>query len=283
MVKETTFDIKGLKIAAVLHNDPSGIPTIALHGWLDNAASFERLAPLLPKQYIVALDLPGHGFSDHVAPHALIHVIDYCTYVLQVAQALGWQRFAILGHSLGAGIGSLIAGILGDRILFATFIDGLGIITSRSETAVFQYKSYANDLLAKPYRASPIYKSFEEAVETRLKVNNMLPDSMAILVKRGLKQQGNEWTWRTDPKLLMPTPVRMTEDQNTSFLKEITCPISLIKPNPGYPFPVGLIQKRIDIIPHLDVQTIIGEHHVHLDDPQTVANAINRFLSSVPL
>jgi pimeloyl-ACP methyl ester carboxylesterase len=283
MVKEATFEIRGLKIAAVLHNDPNGIPTIALHGWLDNAASFERLAPLLPKQYIVALDLPGHGLSDHVSSNVIIHVIDYCTYVLQVAQALGWQRFALLGHSLGAGIGSLIAGILGDRIIFATFIDGLGIITSRSETSVYQYKSFVNDLLSKPYRVSPTYMSFEEAVETRLKINKMLPDSMAILVKRGLKQQGDKWVWRTDPKLLMPTPIRLTEDQNTSFLKEITCPITLIKPTPGYPFPEEMIQRRIQAIPHLNVQTIAGEHHVHLDDPQTVANAIHRFLSGVQI
>jgi hypothetical protein len=36
---------------------------IALHGWLDNANSFARLAPQLKGLRIVALDLAGHGYS----------------------------------------------------------------------------------------------------------------------------------------------------------------------------------------------------------------------------
>ena len=43
-------------------------PILALHGWLDNAASFVRLAPLLADADVVAIDLPGHGYSDHSPP-----------------------------------------------------------------------------------------------------------------------------------------------------------------------------------------------------------------------
>ena len=50
---------------------------LCLHGWLDNAASFNRLAPLLLDSFpvsdeqqqqpmeILALDFPGHGLSGH--------------------------------------------------------------------------------------------------------------------------------------------------------------------------------------------------------------------------
>ena len=38
-----------------------------MHGYMDNAGTFDRLIPLLPdKFYVVAIDLPGHGFSSHV-------------------------------------------------------------------------------------------------------------------------------------------------------------------------------------------------------------------------
>jgi pimeloyl-ACP methyl ester carboxylesterase len=45
----------------------NSIRTIAMHGYMDNAGTWDRLIPLLPDQfYIVAIDLPGHGFSSHV-------------------------------------------------------------------------------------------------------------------------------------------------------------------------------------------------------------------------
>ena len=47
--------------------NPQGIPVICLHGWLDNACSFDALAPLLPNDShkFIAIELPGHGFSSH--------------------------------------------------------------------------------------------------------------------------------------------------------------------------------------------------------------------------
>ena len=43
-----------------------GEPWIALHGWLDNCGSFDRLIPYFPKdQRVICIDIPGHGFSSH--------------------------------------------------------------------------------------------------------------------------------------------------------------------------------------------------------------------------
>ena len=69
---------------------------LCLHGWLDNAASFNRLAPLLldahsvssdeeQEQYqpmeILALDFPGHGLSGHKSvdgPPQLLAEVSFC-------------------------------------------------------------------------------------------------------------------------------------------------------------------------------------------------------------
>ncbi|MGO4781325.1 alpha/beta fold hydrolase, partial [Lysobacter sp. 2RAB21] len=52
---------------AGLRNGRVGAPRLlALHGWLDNAASFVPLAPWFEGFDLVAPDLPGHGASAHL-------------------------------------------------------------------------------------------------------------------------------------------------------------------------------------------------------------------------
>ncbi|EPM99030.1 alpha/beta fold family hydrolase, partial [Pseudomonas syringae pv. actinidiae ICMP 19070] len=100
-----------------------------MHGWLDNANSFARLAPHLEGLRIVALDLAGHGHSDHRPAGAAYALADYVFDVLQVAEQLGWQRFALLGHSLGAIIAVLLASSLPERVTHLALIDGLVPLT----------------------------------------------------------------------------------------------------------------------------------------------------------
>jgi len=59
--KALTFNVLGLRLHAKQWGDPEGIPTIALHGWLDNANTFDRLAPRIPELNLVALDFAGDG------------------------------------------------------------------------------------------------------------------------------------------------------------------------------------------------------------------------------
>ena len=60
---------------------PSGEPWIALHGWLDNCGSFDTLLPHFPEDHrIIAIDMPGHGFSSHL-PAGNLYDIKYCTRI----------------------------------------------------------------------------------------------------------------------------------------------------------------------------------------------------------
>ena len=94
---------------AGLRNHGEGPRVLALHGWLDNAASFVPLAAHLRGIDLVAIDQPGHGQSAHLPPGTDYSFVGALNAVLDVADALGWDRFALLGHSMGAGIGSMLA------------------------------------------------------------------------------------------------------------------------------------------------------------------------------
>lgn len=55
---------------------------LGLHGWMDNAGTFDRLAPLLsPSIYFVAVELPGHGLSSHLPAGVPYHFVVSLNYV----------------------------------------------------------------------------------------------------------------------------------------------------------------------------------------------------------
>src|SRR5262245_11789511 len=90
------------ELAGLRLERPGRPRVIALHGWLDNAASFLPLSSRLPDLDLLLLDLPGHGRSAHLPPGAEYGLTTHLHATLDAADALGWERFTLLGHSMGA-------------------------------------------------------------------------------------------------------------------------------------------------------------------------------------
>uniref|UniRef100_A0A6P4EL78 Probable serine hydrolase n=1 Tax=Drosophila rhopaloa TaxID=1041015 RepID=A0A6P4EL78_DRORH len=77
-------------------------PILAIHGWLDNLGSFDRLIPLLPDYIgVLCIDLPGHGRSSHLQPGMNYSVYDYVFIIPRVMKEYGWSKVSLIGHSLG--------------------------------------------------------------------------------------------------------------------------------------------------------------------------------------
>lgn len=166
--------------------DGSGTPVLALHGWLDNAASFVPIAPYLPGLDLVALDLPGHGASAHLPAAAEYTMVSAARSVLAAADALGWNRFAVLGHSMGAAIATLVAAAAPARITRLALIEALGGLTEAEDhTAQRLRDAFAAD--ARPAgtrrRAFP---DIDTAVRARLQAGGLSEVAARLIVTRGL-------------------------------------------------------------------------------------------------
>ena len=66
------------KIHGVRWGNPNAPAVLGLHGWLDNVATFAPLSPLLADLQIFAIDLPGHGLSEHRPSGVRYHLLDTC-------------------------------------------------------------------------------------------------------------------------------------------------------------------------------------------------------------
>ena len=277
--RELLIALPHLQLAARAWGDP-GLPRLlALHGWLDNAASFDRLAPLLSEHFhIVALDLPGHGRSGHRPPGAWYHYVDYLGEVLAAADTLGWERFGLLGHSLGGAIASMLAAACPQRIERLLLIEALGPITADVDQTLPLLQRALSQRRALTEKSLRVFADVGEAAAARAKAGDLSVEVARIMVERGIKPAPGGHVWSSDPRLTLTSPQRYTEAQLSAVLVQIATPTQAIFADPPPSFlPRAVMDARIALVPNIDVVRMPGHHHLHLEDPRPVADAILAF------
>lgn len=278
--EEITIDTPSLRLAARAWGPPDGVPTLALHGWLDNAASFDRLAPLLPGLRLVCLDLPGHGLSDHLPAGSSYAFVDTVAHVHAATVALGWERSCLLGHSLGAAVASVLAGSFPGRVRRLALIEGLGPVTEEPKHAAERLARSLDEQRRKHGREAPVYPSEDDVIRRlELSMSRLSREAAQTLCSRGLRAVDGGFSWRADPRLRLPSRLRLTEDHVLAFLRAIECPTLLIRGSEGFPFAPEPTSARVAALHDAEVVELAGGHHLHLDSPQAVAQPLQRFFA----
>ncbi|MBB6600482.1 alpha/beta hydrolase [Luteimonas sp. MC1825] len=273
------LDVPLGKVRGLRAGTPGAPPVLALHGWLDNAASFIPLAPHVSGVDLRAVDLPGHGASDHLGAGADYSFAGAVHSVLDIADALGWARFALLGHSMGAGIASLVAAACPERVTRLVAIEALGALSETPDNTVSRLRQAVGATRALPAKRLRVFPDLEVAVRARMQANGLTEPVARLLVERGVVAVEGGWSWSSDPRLTLPTMVRMTEAQVDELVAGITCPTRVVFADPAQAYlPDALRRARAARLPDGDVTIIAGSHHLHMEDPQAVADAIGDFL-----
>ena len=244
---------------------------LAVHGWLDNAASFIPLSKYLPDINLISVDLPGHGFSDHRPKGVNYHLVDYALDVAELIHHLNWKDFDLIGHSLGTGIGCLVASMM-SCVGRLYLIDGLGPVTGQRDQTVDRLQRAHTFRLAKGKKPSRQHKNIESAVESRLMVTKMKQASARLIIERNLIHQGTGYSWRTDSRVRLPSPVYMAEDQVELYLRSIESPVKGLRASNGILHKLSSTKDRLDYFQNFSIKDMVGDHHLHMDNPAKVAN-----------
>ena len=277
-LQEMVFDIPPGPVAALRAGDPHGPRVLALHGWLDNAASFIPLAARLPHLDLVMLDLPGHGRSAHLGPGAEYTLAVALNAALDVADALGWDRFALLGHSMGAGLASLLAASVPQRVERLAAIEALGSLAESPERTTQRLREGMAAARALPGKQLRVFRDLAAPVRARMQANQLGESSARLLVERGVIERDGGYVWSSDPRLTLPTLQRFTEAQIQQLVSGIECPTQVVYADPPQPYlPEPLRSQRAALLPHGRLTILSGSHHLHMEDPQAVAAVLYDF------
>jgi pimeloyl-ACP methyl ester carboxylesterase len=278
--EEIEIEIPYLRLAARAWGPETGLPVLALHGWLDNAASFDRLAPLLPELRLIALDLPGHGLSDHRPAGVHYHFIDFVPDVIAATEKLGWTRFALLGHSLGAGIASFAAAVIPQRISHLALIEGLGPLSGKAGEGPAVLAKSMRQMAALSGKGLTVYPSLEDAIKARFEAGDLSWQAAASLAVRGSQSVSGGISWRSDPQLTLTSPIYLTEEQVLAFIDRIKAPTLLIVGESGYLSKREFMAERYARLRQLEITVLPGGHHLHLEDPAPTARVLAQFFNS---
>jgi len=239
----------GRVIRGIRHGRRGGDPWLFLHGWLDNAAAFIPLLPCLQKHIgpdadLVAVDMAGHGRSDHLGEAYLL--VDYAADVLLIADALGWAEMSLVGHSLGGYAASLAAGTQPDRIKRLVLLDIIGPNGRPSEDAPAVLAKSVSWVAERSTGAKAggsrlrVFPTVEEAAKQRSEKNiggpmtlsnALLIASRGVVPANGALEAG--FVWASDPRLLRPSLQELTPSVAVAFLRKIKCPTLVLTSRDG--------------------------------------------------
>ena len=96
--------------------DAGAPPVVMVHGLTGNAHAFDNLAPhFVPRYHVISVDVRGRGDSDWAADSDYSNDA-YVADLEGLRQALGFERFSLVGTSMGGRISLTYAGTYPERV-----------------------------------------------------------------------------------------------------------------------------------------------------------------------
>lgn len=281
--RECRWDVDGLRLAGLRWGPEEGRPVLALHGWMDHAASFRELAPRLGGCDVVALDLSGQGLSAHRAAHATYNIWDDLPQIAGLLDRLGWQDCVLLGHSRGANIAALFAAAQPEKARAFVALDSLAPEPT-GDDFVATLRAFVEQ--TRERRAGPprTFGSLGDYARRRSAQGNSRRTSEA-LSERALEEVPGGFRMRADPRLFASSAVRLTRAHVEAVLRSIECPVLNIWAADGIrsrPRTADLARLGGELIATYETMELPGDHHFHLDPAaaRRIADAILRFLDA---
>jgi pimeloyl-ACP methyl ester carboxylesterase len=257
-----------------LHAQEWGTPghpgLVLLHSLAAHAHWWDWAAPYWADRFhVVALDFRGHGGSDHVQPPAYAFT-DHVDDVAGALAALGLEQPVVIGHSLGAYVGALLAATSPDRVRAVVIADMLTGWTD--DFAAFARRQ--------AHRPSPLFATREDAAARfRLQpADTAAPDAhVRHLGAMGVRPTATgDWRLAFDPGVFLHPPV-----DPWPFLPRVACPALVVCGAASTLMPPDAAERVAAALPRGRAVVIAGAyHHVNVDAPEAFARAVSRFLEA---
>jgi len=271
--------VRGVDYAVSEWGDSSRPLLVLLHGWGDTGSSFQFLVDALTRDWLViAPDWRGFGetrcraqsywFPDYIAD--LDGLLD-----IYSAQ----QPVRLVGHSMGANVAGLYAGVFPERVDAFINIEGFGLTESEPHDAPAHYRRWIEK--SRQMDVYSTYAEFDELAQRILKRSPRMSRDKALFVAAlwAAREADGTIVLRADPAHRLPNAVQYRRAEATACWEQITASVLVVKGEDSGFFSTLAGPDEIDAFASAETVVIPGAGHmVHFEQPGALAAAVEAFL-----
>lgn len=262
----------------------AAVPVVCIHGWLDNMESFAPLIAAFNHQVFgYALDLTGHGSSDpYPASVHDVTVVDWVLDVLRACEHVSQGPCLLVGHSLGAGLCTMLAGLVPEKVCGLVLLDGLVPLPAEEDSFRDRFRHALEIRSVAGEKAFRSYATIDEIVDARVRAGDVDRNLASRIVKRNVVLAKGRYQWATDPRLKLPSVGRLTPGQIESVLPHVRCPVTLFKATRRQmAFDEAMFERFAGLIPQIVVHNVPTGHYPHAERPDEVSRCVQEMLQAV--
>lgn len=260
-----------------------------MHGWQDNAGSFDNLAPLIMQNVpVLAIDLPGHGLSSWLPPGLMYKESIYVLLIERIKRHFKWAKVKILGHSLSTMITYWYAACFPTHLQYVVALDFYKFPSVDTDDFIPIYADAMEAFLKieEKSNAQPSYTESEIIQKWLGGYISLTNAECKLLMTRGTtRKDDGRYIFNRDPRLkVLPVHSMFSQEQLEEFAKLITCPYLILR---GEESPYFADSKEAyhtslkvfqDCNKNVYYKEVPGKHHFHLTNADSAAAEIKPFL-----
>lgn len=270
-VEEYEVVVGGVRLHVRDVGEQSGPAVLFLHGMMGHRRDWDVFIDQIAESYrVIAPDQRGHGRSARAASY---RVVDMADDVIGLLEECGLGRVVIVGHSMGAMVGLVVASRRPGLVERLVVVD---IVPESLETEFAVQMSEMFEAMA-----AASYGSVDEAVAEWQAGNPLArPDLLANYVTHALVSgPDGRLRWGFDARGLRTFPSGVTPAELWDAIDTVSCPTLIVR---GVHSPMTTFSEVAEVARRLGGAPIVeipdGGHDLGVEQPEAVAAAVMEFL-----
>jgi pimeloyl-ACP methyl ester carboxylesterase len=271
-LSEERVEVEGASIHYLAWGEPGRRGLVFVHGGGAHAHWWSPVAATFAGQFrVAALDLSGHGDSDHRDAYELDQWTDEVVAVAADAGMSGPP--VVIGHSMGGFVTIATAARHGDEVQAAIVCDSP---VAHVDPEINAYR------LREAFGMPRTYADFDDAVRHFRTVpaqDNYCDYMMDFVARHSLKPVDGGWQWKFDRRVFEQFGAGLGSLAE-AYLADVGCRLALLRSEFGLVTPdigASMFEKLGRVTPVIEIPE--AGHHAMLDQPLLLLTALRTLLA----